>query len=428
MTQNNILKISDTFSLPTDAVSQTFAILARKRSGKTYTASVIAEEMVYNKIPFVVLDPTGAWWGLRSGKDGMPKGGLPVYVIGGAHGIPLESTAGKVIADQVVEHPSYYVIDLSGFSSNAEQDRFATDFGERLYRAKDKHRFPMHLFIDEADSFAPQKPMPNQMRMLGAYEALVRRGGIKGIGITMITQRPAVINKNILSQLECLMVLQMTSPHDQDAIEDWVKRNGTEERKKTLMSSLASLGKGECWIWSPAWLDIFKKVQIRERHTYNSSATPEYGSKNVQPILKPINLDKLSEQIRATAERVKESDPEILKRKIRELQDKLSRADKQHEQDAKRVAPSNKDSRRDIKFIQTHLAKAQKLAEQVTEFMKRLTTELAVPPHLMDRVPENYSSMDRQKTVIGQRIYNRRGELIEEIKFNPIQNNKTSNQ
>lgn len=36
------LKISPTLSLPIDAATQTIAIVARKRVGKTYTASVIA--------------------------------------------------------------------------------------------------------------------------------------------------------------------------------------------------------------------------------------------------------------------------------------------------------------------------------------------------------------------------------------------------
>lgn len=99
------LNISPDLVLPLDFVTQTAAILARKRVGKTYTASVIAEEMVKVELPFVVLDPTGAWWGLRASADGKSEG-LPVVIIGGAHGdVPLEATAGKVIADLVVDHP-----------------------------------------------------------------------------------------------------------------------------------------------------------------------------------------------------------------------------------------------------------------------------------------------------------------------------------
>ena len=111
------LKISKELSLPVDAITQTFSILAQRRVGKTYTASVMAEEFVANSLPFVVLDPTGAWWGLRSSADGKSEG-LPVVIIGGDHGdVPLEPTAGKVIADMIVDHPGHYVIDLSALDS-----------------------------------------------------------------------------------------------------------------------------------------------------------------------------------------------------------------------------------------------------------------------------------------------------------------------
>ena len=96
------LKISKELALPLDAITQTFAILAKRRIGKTYTASVMAEEFVANSLPFVALDPTGAWWGLRAAADGKSEG-LPVVIIGGDHGdVPLEPTAGKVIADLVL--------------------------------------------------------------------------------------------------------------------------------------------------------------------------------------------------------------------------------------------------------------------------------------------------------------------------------------
>ena len=143
------LKISEQLSLPPDVITQTFAILAIRRVGKTYTASVLAEEMIKAKLPFVVLDPTGAWFGLRSSADGK-RDGYPVIIIGGAHAdVPLEPAAGKVLADLVVDHPGWYVIDLSQTSSRAEQDRIAADFAEHLYRRKASATFPLHLFVDK---------------------------------------------------------------------------------------------------------------------------------------------------------------------------------------------------------------------------------------------------------------------------------------
>ncbi|OQW65708.1 MAG: hypothetical protein BVN29_08795 [Nitrospira sp. ST-bin5] len=313
------------FSIPQDLITQTLAILARKRVGKTYTASVIAEEFCKAKLPFVVLDPTGAWWGLRASSDGKAAG-YPVIIIGGPHGdVPLEPTAGRVIADLVVDHPGYFVIDLSLTNSNAEQDRFATDFAEQLYRRKSRQPDPLHLFIDEADSFAPQRPFPGQQRMLGAFEAIVRRGGIRGIGVTMITQRPAILNKNVLTQTEVLIALQTTGPQDRAAVQEWVKSHGTKEQQETFMNSLAGLQKGQAWIWSPAWLNVFKLVKIRARATFNSSATPEVGTaQRVPSILAPVDLEALKGQMAATIEKAKADDPKALKAKIAQLERDLA--------------------------------------------------------------------------------------------------------
>lgn len=313
------LNISSNLSLPLDTVTQTIGILAKRGAGKTYTAAVLAEEFVDAKLPFCVLDPTGAWWGLRVLADGKP--GLPVVIIGGRHGdIPLESTAGSLIADVVVDNPGFYVIDMSLFDSNAQQDRFATDFAERLYRRKQQSREPLHLFVDEADSFAPQRPYRGQERMLGAFEALSRRGRIYGIGITLISQRPAVINKNVLSQIEVLISLQTTSPHDRAALEAWAEGHGTSAEVKEFMETLASLSLGEAWIWSPSWLEVFKRVQIRKRRTFNSSATPKIGEAKREPkALAPVDIERLRERMAETIEKIKTDDPRVLHKQIAEL-------------------------------------------------------------------------------------------------------------
>ncbi len=50
----------DGFTLPIELVTSTQAILARKRSGKSYTASVQAEELLRHKQEIATIDPTGA--------------------------------------------------------------------------------------------------------------------------------------------------------------------------------------------------------------------------------------------------------------------------------------------------------------------------------------------------------------------------------
>ena len=305
------------FTLPAEAVTQTFGILAMRGAGKTYCARVMVEGLHGAGLPVVVVDPIGVCWGLRAGADGK-RAGLAIIVLGGDHGdVPLESTAGAVIADFVVEHRSSCVLDLSRMRK-AEQVRFMTAFAERLYY---KNREPLHLVIDEADAFAPQRPMAGQQRLLGAIEDLVRRGRARGLGITLVTQRAAVLNKNVLTQIDTLIVLRTVSPQDRKAMEDWIKSHDAHGRREAFMESLPALGIGEAWVWSPGWLDCFERVKVREARTFDSSATPKVGARRVEPQkMAAVDLQALEGRIAETIERAKADDPAALHRRIRELE------------------------------------------------------------------------------------------------------------
>lgn len=321
-----MLRISDNLELPDEAVTQTFGILAKRGVGKTYTASVMVEEMLKNKLPVVVLDPIGVWWGLRSSADG--KGpGLSIIIAGGDHAdIPITPDNGAIMADMIIDQRLAVVIDLSHFRKG-EQVKFVTDFAETLYY---KNRQAIHLVVDEADAFAPQRTMPNEARMLGAMEDLVRRGRARGIGMTMITQRPAVLNKNVLTQIEVLIALRMTAPLDQKAIDEWIKTHAEADQREQFMTALPSMPIGTAWFWSPGWLDIFKQVKVRTRETLDSSSTPKVGDKRIEPTnMATVDIEKLREQLSATIEKVEANNPRVLKNRIVLLENKLRKYENQ---------------------------------------------------------------------------------------------------
>ncbi|HXG59180.1 MAG TPA: DUF87 domain-containing protein [Thermoanaerobaculia bacterium] len=313
------LHIAGELTLPPDAVTQTFGVLAVRGAGKSNLAAVMAEEMYAAHLPFVAIDPVGSWWGLRSSGDGSDKG-LSIPIFGGRHGdVPLERTAGHLIADLVIADRLSCVIDVSEFSEG-EKTHFLTDFAEQLYR---RNQEPLHLFLEEADDYAPQRPMREQARLLRAWENIVRRGRARGLGITMITQRSAALNKNVLTQIETLFVLRTTSPQDRRAIAAWVEYHGQAEE---LLESLPSLESGEAWVWSPSWLNVMKRIRVRRRATFDSGATPKQMKGARRPAtLVDVDLGAVREKMAATIERAKESDPRELKKRIAELERELKK-------------------------------------------------------------------------------------------------------
>ena len=357
------LHLGNAFSIPLEAVTQTFAILAKRGVGKTYTAMVLAEELLRAKMQVVIADPVGVTWGLRAAANGKDPG-LAIIVLGGEHGdAPLEAGSGKVIAEFVVDTKASVVLDMS-LLRKGEQVRFMTDFCETLYH---RNRTPLHLIMDEADAFAPQRVFHGTERMLGAVQDLVRRGRARGIGVTLVTQRAAVLNKDVLTQVEVLVALRSIAPQDREAMDAWIQAHDAHGQRVEFMESLASLPIGTAWFWSPGWLDVFQRVEIRKRTTFDSSATPKVG----QPVKSPkqlasVDLDVLKTSIAATIERAKADDPVELRKEISRLKAELkspNRADHGFNwrppapaEKIKRVeVPALKDAQ--IKRLETLLAK-----------------------------------------------------------------------
>lgn len=317
------LHISDSLALPLRTVAQKVAILGVSGSGKSYGASVFTEEMLAAGVPVVVFDPLDAWFGLRTSANG-EDAGLPIIIAGGSHGdLPLEAGMGRMLADVVVEQRLSMVLSMRHLSK-AKQRNLVADFCLQLYHRKgeDQHRTPLHIVIDEADTFVPQRVMGESARVMGAVDDLVRRGRSSGIGVTLICQRAATIHKDVLSQAETLLAFRLNAPQDRKALDAWIQSNDSQGHRDTFLASLASLPTGTCWVWSPGRDDMFEQVTIRPRHTFDSSATPELGQVQVIPqAFASVDLDALRERLASTD--AVGDDPVALKREIAELRRQL---------------------------------------------------------------------------------------------------------
>jgi hypothetical protein len=317
------LRISDSLSLPIDLVTQRTSILGRTRSGKSHTAGVIVEEVLKARQQVVILDPKGDWWGLRSSADGK-SAGLPITIMGGKHGdIPLEPTAGALVADIIVNEGISVVLDLSLFESKADEIRFVTALLDRFYR---KNTQPVLLVIDEADTFAPQRPERNETVMLNRMETICRRGAGRGIGVVLVSQRSASIHKGCLSQTELMIAHQTTAPQDRKAVELWVVAHGDEEQHESFMKRIPKLPIGTAIVWSPSWLNIYEEVGVRAKETYDSSASPRVGKRRRPPkVLAQVDLDRLKKHMAETIQKAQRDDPNALRAEIARLLANLRR-------------------------------------------------------------------------------------------------------
>jgi len=301
--------------LPVDLLVESTAVLSKKGAGKTSFGVVLAEEAHAAGVPAVIVDPKGDWWGIRSGADGDPAGGLPFVVFGGLHGdLPLEPTAGAYVAELVRSRNLSVLLDVSEFESDAARRRFLTAFADRLYKY-DSHE-PMVLLLEEAHEYIPQGVTGEDALMVSKFARIVKQGRHKGLGVVMLTQRSASLNKNVLTQIDNLVVLQTTSPQDRDVVKSWVQGHGDE---REILASLPSLQPGEFWLWQPGRGEPVH-ARARMRHTYDSGATPRIGeAPRAAATLADVNLGEIEAAMSDTIERAKGDDPAELRKRIKVL-------------------------------------------------------------------------------------------------------------
>jgi hypothetical protein len=201
--------------------------------------------------------------------------------------------------------------------------RFMTAFAEALFF---NNRAPLTLFVDEADQLAPQRVAADQARLLHNMEMLIRQGRQRGIFMWMLTQRPAVINKNLLSQAETLIAMKMTGPQDRKAIRDWMDAHDPDKARE-VDNDLAKLEVGQAWAWFPG-ADFLERVQFPLFETYDSGRTPQHGERIGDVELQPIDVGELAAALKPVVE---ESEVEQLRSEVHRLRTRAARADRERE-------------------------------------------------------------------------------------------------
>lgn len=299
--------------IPEKALADCGAILGRRGAGKSGTGRVLLEHELDLGHRCCVLDPKGDWYGIRARKDGKPSR-FAVPVFGGAHAdVPIDDKMGAQLGQIVATSSTSCVIDLAGFSV-AGMRRFTTAFAEALFF---HNREPLTLFVDEADQLAPQRVAADQAKLLHNMEMLIRQGRQRGIFMWMLTQRPAVINKNLLSQAETLIAMKMTGPQDRKAIRDWMDAHDPVEAQK-VENDLAKLEVGQAWAWVPG-ADFLQRVQFPLFETYDSGRTPQHGETVGAVKLQPLDVAELAAAL-APEDEEQESEIEALRRRVARLE------------------------------------------------------------------------------------------------------------
>ena len=258
--------------LPAAVLEQRLAIVGTSGSGKTYAAKGLVERLVDRGARVCIVDPLGVWWGLRMAADGTTPASDPVVVFGGRHAdIALAPGQGAALGHLVATQALACVVDVSDLGSAAGRRAFVTAFTEALHEGNTQ---PLHLVLDEADLWAPQRVQLDGYDLLGRVEEIVRRGRVRGFVPWLITQRPAVLHKDVLSQADVLVSMKLTSSQDRAAVGRWIEGQADRAEGQRILAGLPRLRQGQGWVWAPSD-GVLARVAFPPIRTFDSSGAPQ---------------------------------------------------------------------------------------------------------------------------------------------------------
>lgn len=306
------------YTLPVeDVLTGRGFVTGKSGAGKSNTGSVIAEELLDRGHPLLVVDVDGEYWGLKEEYEILHVGATEEcdLQVGPEH-------AGKLAELALGQHVPI-VLDVSGYTDPDTADDLVREVAHELFAREQEALQPFLMLVEEIHEFLPQQGSPGEVGKM--LIRVAKRGRKRGLGIVGLSQRPANVQKDFITQADLLVWHRLTWENDVDVVQRVVT--------SSVADAVADLGDGEAFVqadWAEA--DV-ERVQFRRKHTFDAGATP--GLDDVErPELKSIDddlmgeLEEISERHDRRQDRIEELEAtvEAKEERIAELEEELEDA------------------------------------------------------------------------------------------------------
>jgi len=304
---------------PTAYGSQGSAVLGIRDSGKTYTATELAEKLFEAGIPFVAFDPIGVWRFLRVPGHGR---GYPVVVAGGQAGdLPLTVASAPEYVRAAMRDGVSLIIDLFDINlSKADWKRIVMACVRVLLHENSKHGL-RHVFIEEAAEFAPQRVGPDQGQVYAEIEKLARMGGNSRLGYTLINQRAEEVNKAVLELCDNLFLHRQKGRNSLTALSKWLDIGAVKDHRE-IIDSLSTLPTGECWAWL-AGTERPIRIKVPVKNSLHPDRRVMRGDGDIK-VKTAVDVGTFVTSMRSSLGKIEEeakaNDPAALRKRIAELE------------------------------------------------------------------------------------------------------------
>jgi len=166
---------------------------------------------------------------------------------------------------QLLQRGKATILDLRGVDP-AYQDLIVSRVCTKLFELRKKGEVePGMIVIEEAHNFIPERGFDRAVST-GILRTIASEGRKFGLGLMVISQRPARVDKNVISQCNTQIILRVTNPNDINAI-----KNGVEGITAEMVEEIKRLPPGHAMIVSPE-LERPVIVRVRSRKSKHGEA------------------------------------------------------------------------------------------------------------------------------------------------------------
>ncbi|MFC6767451.1 ATP-binding protein [Natrinema soli] len=336
-------------------------VTGKSGSGKSNTASVIAEELLEAGYPLLIVDTDGEYYGLKEEYEMLHAGADEEcdIQIGPEHAEQMATIA--------LEENVPVILDVSGYLDESVADELLREVARQLFVKEKKMKKPFLLVVEEVHEYIPEGGGVGETGNL--LIKISKRGRKHGLGILGISQRPADVKKDFITQANWLVWHRLTWDNDTKVVGRIIDTEYSE--------LVADLDDGQAFVQTD-WTEVdVRKVQFRRKRTFDAGATP--GLEDFErPELKSVSdtlvgdLQDISERKDREQDRINEleNELEIKEKRIETLEDELSSA-----RDVSSAARQMADALQNTDTVQAELPGSSDDLRRLHEEIAELETE-----------------------------------------------------
>jgi len=277
-TPDAITLSDDGFSMPTiEVLTGRGFVTGKSGSGKSNTVSVIAEELLAAEVPLLIVDTDGEYYGLKEDYE--------LLHVGGDEHCDLQVTPAHAeqIAAVALDRQVPVILDVSGYRDPDEGRQLVGDVVEELFVREKQAKTPFLVIVEEAHEFVPEQGGLDDVGK--TIIRVAKRGRKRGLGVCALSQRPASVAKDYITQCDWLVWHRLTWENDTKVVGRILGNDAADD--------VEDLDDGEAIVMTD-WDDQVERFRFRRKHTFDAGATPDLNSVD-RPDLKSVDGDLLAE-------------------------------------------------------------------------------------------------------------------------------------